>query len=588
MGVFNVLLELKVKDLGIIEEITWTPAPGLNVITGETGAGKSLVIDAVEALLTGQVNDEDIRHGFDVAQVEGIFRIPGKDEGQHLGGLLVEKGLETEDDKLILTCNFRRQGRTTLRVNRQAISRGFLQDIGSFLVDIHGQSEHLSLLNKEQHLNYLDAYAHTWDLRHAFNAKFSELSQVEREILSLASNEREFSRQLEFLRFQVDEIEQAQLQEGEEEELERERNLLVSTEKLKAASYEVHKLIYGDDSMIAQASALDKLNEAIPALRQVVETDSTLKSKLDFLEDSANGLEELAREIRSYGENLEYSQHRLEEVETRLELIRNLKRKYGNSIIEILDFKEKTEEQLSGLTHSGERRLKLEEMREKLRADMGMLAAELSTARSKAAKKLKTAVKSELKDLDMSQVEFDVLIIQKKSPDGIMLPGEERYAFNMDGIDIAEFITATNPGEPLKPLARIASTGELSRFMLALKGALAEADTIPVLIFDEIDIGIGGRSGEVIGKKLRELSRNRQVVCVTHLPQIAAFADAHYNVHKETSGSRTLSKIEPLKGESRVEEIAAMLAGPNYTNTSLDTARELMQKAEMSKDNLTR
>ena len=582
------LLELKVKDLGIIEEITWTPAPGLNVITGETGAGKSLVIDAVEALLTGQVNDEDIRHGFDVAQVEGIFRIPGKEEGQNLGGLFVEKGLETEDDKLILTCDFRRQGRTTLRVNRQAISRGFLRDIGSFLVDIHGQSEHLSLLNKEQHLNYLDSYAHTWDLRHAFNAKFSKLSQIEREILSLAGNEREFSRQLEFLRFQVDEIEQAQLQEGEEEELERERNLLVSTEKLKAASYEVYKHIYGDDSIIAQSSALDKLNEAIPALQQIVETDSTLKSKLDFLEDSANGLEELAREIRSYGENLEYSQHRLEEAETRLELIRNLKRKYGNSISEILDFKEKAEEQLSGLTHSSERRLEQEEMREKLRAEMGMLASELSTARSKAAQKLKTAVKSELKDLNMSQVEFDVSIVQKKSPDGIMLPDEERYAFNMDGIDIAEFITATNPGEPLKPLARIASTGELSRFMLALKGALAEADTIPVLIFDEIDIGIGGRSGEVIGKKLRALSRNRQVVCVTHLPQIAAFADAHYNVHKETFGSRTLSKIEPLKGESRVEEIAAMLAGPNYTRTSLDTARELMQKAEMSKDNLTR
>ena len=582
------LLELKVKDLGIIEEITWTPAPGLNVITGETGAGKSLVIDAVEALLTGQVNDEDIRHGFDVAQVEGIFRIPGKEEGQNLGGLFVEKGLETEDDKLILTCDFRRQGRTTLRVNRQAISRGFLRDIGSFLVDIHGQSEHLSLLNKEQHLNYLDSYAHTWDLRHAFNAKFSKLSQIEREILSLAGNEREFSRQLEFLRFQFNEIEQAQLQEGEEEELERERNLLVSTEKLKAASYEVYKHIYGDDSIIAQSSALDKLNEAIPALQQIVETDSTLKSKLDFLEDSANGLEELAREIRSYGENLEYSQHRLEEAETRLELIRNLKRKYGNSISEILDFKEKAEEQLSGLTHSSERRLEQEEMREKLRAEMGMLASELSTARSKAAQKLKTAVKSELKDLNMSQVEFDVSIVQKKSPDGIMLPDEERYAFNMDGIDIAEFITATNPGEPLKPLARIASTGELSRFMLALKGALAEADTIPVLIFDEIDIGIGGRSGEVIGKKLRALSRNRQVVCVTHLPQIAAFADAHYNVHKETFGSRTLSKIEPLKGESRVEEIAAMLAGPNYTRTSLDTARELMQKAEMSKDNLTR
>ena len=581
------LLELKVKDIGIIEEIVWLPGPGLNVITGETGAGKSLVIDAVEALLSGQVNDEDIRHGFDAAHVEGVFLIPNNEDGQSLRGLLIEKGLETEDEKLIFTCDFRRQGRTTLRINRQAVSRGLLQDIGSFLVDIHGQSEHLSLLNREQHLNYLDSYAHTRELRHAFNAKFLELTQVEREVQSLVSNEQELSRQLEFLRFQVDEIQQAQLQEGEEEELKREGNLLSSAEKLKAASYEVYKLIYGDDSML-NASALEKLNEAIPALQRLMETDSTLEPKLNFLTESASGLEELARDMRSYGEHLEYNPQRVEEVETRLELIRGLKRKYGNSIAEILEYQEKTENQLNGLSNSSERRLQLEGMRDKLKAEMGTLAFQLSSARNQAAKKLQAAIKSELKDLSMSQVEFDVSVRQKQSPDGILLPDEERYEYNMDGIDIVEFITATNPGEPLKPLARIASTGELSRFMLALKGALAEADTILVLIFDEIDIGVGGRSGEVIGKKLWELSRNRQVVCVTHLPQIAAFADAHYSVHKETISRRTLSKIEPLYGESRVKELAVMLAGPNYTDTSLNAAKELLHKADIFKNNLTR
>ena len=578
------LLELKVKDIGIIEEIVWLPGPGLNVITGETGAGKSLVIDAVEALLNGQVNDEDIRHGFDVAQVEGVFHIPGNENGQSLRGLLVEKGLETGDEKLIFTCDFRRQGRTTLRINRQAVSRGLLQDIGSFLVDIHGQSEHLSLLNREQHLNYLDSYAHTRELRHAFNAKFLELTQVEREVQSLVSNEQELSRQLEFLRFQVDEIQQAKLQEGEEEELKKEGNLLGSAEKLKAASYEFCKLIYGDDSML-NASALEKLNEAIPALQRLAETDSALEPKLNFLMDSASGLEELARDIRSYGEHLEYNPQRLEEVETRLELIRGLKRKYGNSITEILEYQGKTENQLNGLSDSSERRLHLEETREKLRTEMGTLAFQLSSARNQAAKKLQAAIKSELKDLSMSQVEFDVSVRQKQSPDGILLPDEERYEYNMDGIDIVEFITATNPGEPLKPLARIASTGELSRFMLALKGALTEVDAIPILIFDEIDIGVGGRSGEVIGKKLWELSRNRQVVCVTHLPQIAAFADAHYSVHKETISRRTLSKIEPLYGESRVNELAVMLAGPDYTGTSLNAARELMHKADVLKNN---
>jgi DNA repair protein RecN (Recombination protein N) len=574
------LLELNVKGFGIIEAITWNPSEGLNVITGETGAGKSLVVDAVEALLSGQVHEEDIRHGSEEAQIEGIFRTPHDRVAEPLRELLSEKGLEAEEDTLLVTCDFRRQGRVTPRINRQAVARSLLQNISAFLVDIHGQSGHLSLLDKDQHLEFLDAYAHTRDLRRNFSDKASELYQAEREIQTLLKTEQDLSRQTELLNFQINEIKRAELQEGEEEALVKELALLTSSEKLKTAAYEIHRIIHGDESVLASSPAVDRLSEALPALKQMLETDPSLQTWLDYLEEIIHGLEELAREVRAYGDNLNYDPRRLEEIQNRLELIRNLKRKYGGSTSEILDYLAKAEGELEELTCSSERREQLEEKAGQLKQEMGTLAFQLSGERAQAAQNLAVTVKKECDDLNMSQVDFEVSIIREPSPEGIPFPDGERYQFSTSGVDNVEFMASTNPGEPLKPLARIASTGEISRFMLALKGALAEADTIPVLIFDEIDIGIGGRSGEVIGKKLRNLSRNHQVICVTHLPQIAAFADAHYSVRKESSGNRTISTIEALQGDSRLNELAVMIGGPHYTANSLNAARELMQKAE--------
>jgi DNA repair protein RecN (Recombination protein N) len=581
-----VLYQLTVKGFGIIEEIDWSPAEGLNVITGETGAGKSLVVDAVEALLSGQVLEEDIRYGSEGARIEGIFHTPHNESSEPLWALLSKKGLEAEEDTLLITCDFRRQGRFTPRINRQTVSRSLLQDVGASLVDIHGQSGHLSLLDKDQHLDFLDAYAHTWDLRRSFSSKAAELYQVEREVQALSRTEQDVSRQIELLNFQIDEIRRAELQAGEEEELERQLALLTSSEKLKAASYEIYKIIYGDESTLASSSALDKLNEALPVLKQAIETDPSLKSKLDYLEGMVHGLEEMAREVRSYGENLNYDPQRLEEVQSRLELVRSLKRKYGGSIEEILKYLEKAEGELEGLTYSGERRQQLEEKMEQLKSEMGTLAFQLSEERSRAAGKLAAVVKKECNDLDMSQVDFKVPITREVSPEGIPFPDGEMYQFSPNGVDIVEFIASTNPGEPLKSLARIASTGEISRFMLALKSALAEADMIPVLIFDEIDIGVGGRSGQIIGRKLWNLSRNHQVICVTHLPQIAAFADAHYSVSKQSTGDRTVSTIEALQGETRLNELAVMIGGSGYAANALDTATELLQKAEAWKSGL--
>jgi DNA repair protein RecN (Recombination protein N) len=583
-----VLYELTVKDFGIIEEINWQPAKGLNVITGETGAGKSLVVDAVEALLSGRINEEDIRHGSEEARLEGVFRLPGNSSTELLRGLLSEKGLETGEDTLLIAGDFRRQGRTTPRVNRQAVSRSLLRDISAFLVDIHGQSNHLSLLNQDQHLEFLDVYAHNRDLRHDFGEKAAALSQAERELQRLSQNEQDIARQQELLKFQVEEITRADLQPGEDEALERELVLLTSAEKLKAAAYDVYRAIFDDDSALGSATAVDKVNEALTVLKQIVSTDPALQPHLDNLDGILHGLEELAREVRAYGEELNFDPQRLEEVQSRLELIRTLKRKYGGSIEGVLDYLLKAGEELEGLTYSDERREQLVGDIEKMKSELGVMAAQLSEKRRQASRKLVTAVQKELADLNMPQVLFDVSITQEKSPEGIPLPDGETYSYTFGGVDDVVFMASTNPGEPLKPLDKIASTGEISRFMLALKSALADADTIPVLIFDEIDIGVGGRSGEVIGKKLWGLAQDHQVICVTHLPQIAAFADAHFTVSKRSTGDRTVSAIDVLKEQERLQELAVMIGGAKYTPVSLDAAGELIRSADAWKNDFSK
>jgi len=574
------LIELRVRDIGIIEDINWSLGPGLNVITGETGAGKSLVIDAVEALLGSKPDDEMIRHGADEARIEGVFTISHDDKFAALREILTEKGLAADEDTLVVHCELRRQGRSTIRLNGQAIPRGLLQQIGRLLIDVHGQSQHLSLLDRKNHLDFLDTYAHTLEMRQAFSRMAAELNQAEQEMRSLTKDEQELTRHEEYLRYQVDEIGRAELSEGEDEELEKEQKVLVSAEHLKASSYEVYRQLYGDDSSGNPTSALDRLHEAVAQMRRLADLDPTLKTQLDSLEENLYSLEETTKHIRAYSDRLEHDPTRLEEVASRLEFIRDLKRKYGQSITEILNYEKEAAAELESISHSSERRQELEETCARLKQEMGQLATRLSEARSKATAQLKKGVEQELQDLNMPQVEFEVAISQTTHPDGIPYPDGQTYAFTNDGADNVEFLASTNPGEPIKPLARIASTGETSRFMLALKDVLSEADNIPVLVFDEIDIGVGGRSAEVIGKKLWTLARHHQTICVTHLPQITAFADAHYRVNKEVSGDRTVSRLEVLEDDARTEEMAAMLAGSQITETSLKNARELMERAE--------
>ncbi len=572
------LLQLRVRDFGIIESLDWEPAPGLNVVTGETGAGKSLVVEAIEALLTGKVDDDAIRYGCEKSVVEGVF-LPSQRSLSRLQELLKENGLEAEDATLVIRCEFSRQGRSIVRVNGRAISRRLLQDLGRLLVDVHGQSQHLSLLDRHCHLDFLDAFGDTLGLRQEFAARAAKLSRLEQELESLTERERDRVRRQEFLQFQVDEIRRANLRAGEDADLERERQVLVQAEKLKGLSYQVYQSLCGEGTI----SAADRLNEAAAALRRLIELDPRLTEQLEHLTEAIYSAEDVAQEVRAYSQRMEDNPQRLEEVEARLELIRNLKRKYGDSIEAILDYMERAERELGELSVSEEKRVELEEARKKLKREMGEIAAKLLSARLAAANKLTSAVKKELEELNLEQVDFQVSVIQQVArgdEDGIPLPDGRVCSFNADGVDSVEFLVSTNPGEPLKPLAKIASTGELSRFTLALKGALSRADMTPLLIFDEVDIGVGGRSGEVVGKKLWGLAREHQVICVTHLPQVAAFADAHYRVEKLGTGSRVVSQLQSLDGDERLREIAAMLAGPSYTKISLDDARLMVKRAD--------
>ena len=574
------LTELKVKDLGIIEDMDWKLDAGFNVITGETGAGKSLIIDAIELLLTGSAGEDVIRTGATEARIEGVFLLSPDTRYATLKGFLTDKGLPYDDGVLIISCEIRKGKTGLVRINDHITTKSILRQAGQLLIDIHGQSQHLSLLDKKYHLDFLDAFAHTLEMRAAFTVGVSRLQAIESNLRSLAEQEQDRLRQEDFLRFQIEEIGSAKLTPGEDIELEEERRLISMSEKLKEYAQQIYQSLDDREFSHDSSSAVPRLNQAAQALRKLVELDPSLKLHLDLLEKTVYDLEESARDIRSYGDRQGSDPRRLEEIESRWELLRNLKRKYGRSVEDILAYLAKAEKDLAVVNRSGEEQALLKQQRDKLRKDLGVLAVKLSAQRSEAAGQLADKVLKELGELEMGQMQFEVSVSQTTSPEGLSGEKGESFSFTADGIDNVEFMVSTNPGEPLKPLAKIASTGEISRFTLALKGALSGADNIPVLVFDEIDIGVGGRSGDILGRKLKSLAQTHQVICVTHLPQIAAYADSHFCVNKKVLGQRTTSTLTYLKDGRRLAELALMLAGPGHSATALKSAAELMKKAD--------
>jgi DNA repair protein RecN (Recombination protein N) len=572
------LTELTITNFAIIDELHLRFTPGFNVLTGETGAGKSIIIDAVSLLLGGRADTTFIRTDADVAQVEGIFRLNERLQAD-INPILEREGLEGDiADTLILGREIRATGRNYCRVNGRTVSLSLLEEISQPLVDIHGQSEHLSLLRVRAHQRFLDQFAGLDEPRETMAQEVRKLQATRKELAGLLRDEQELARRVDQLTYQVEEIEAARLQPGEEEELTAERTRLANAEQLSQLAGEAYAALYegGEE----QLSAADLLGQATRALAQLRKIDASLGEQEQLAESLAIQVDELARTLRDYQESIEFSPARLAQVEERLSLIYSLKRKYGHSIEEVLAFGERAQAELESITHSEERIEALREEEEQLRHTLGRMAAELSQARRAASERLAAEVEAQLADLSMEGARFAVDLSWTDDPNGVYV-GEQALACDERGIDRIEFLIAPNVGEGLKPLVKVASGGETSRLMLALKTVLSAADETATLIFDEIDQGIGGRVGGIVGRKLWGLTQTdglqHQVLCVTHLPQIAGYADTHFRVEKGVSEQRTTTCVRTLSGDGRVEELAVMLGTPSEGTRR--SAQEILEEA---------
>lgn len=580
------LAELIIHDFAIIDQLSLRFGPGFNVLTGETGAGKSIIVDAVSLLLGGRGDVEWIRSGSDRSLLEAIFLLE-PDTQERLLPLLEQEGLEGEDPAtLILAREIRREGRSICRVNGRAVSLKFLEEIGQHLVDIHGQTEHLSLMRVREHVDLLDRYGELWPLREQVSALVHELRAVRRELAELRRDERELARRIDLLQYQVEEIEKARLVPGEEEELIQERTRLANAEQLMALAEEAYQLLY--EGSEDRSSALDLVQMAVRVLAGLTRLDASTQSLGEGAEKIGYQLEDLGVLLRDYRDQIEVNPRRLEQVEERLALIRNLERKYGDSIAEVLAYAQRARTELETIQHSGQRIAVLEAEEDRMLHEIGRIGAELSARRREAGQRLAAHIEEELEELNMAQARFGVSLVWRDDPEGAYVEGR-RVAFDPTGLDRVEFLVAPNVGEPLKPLVRIASGGETSRLMLALKTVLAHADRTPTLIFDEIDAGIGGRVGAVVGQKLWGLTveqgtgaRRHQVLCVTHLPQLACFGDLHFHVQKGVTDGRTVATVRTLQGEAREQEIAAMLGA--VTDRTRASAREMLAASQAGKN----
>ncbi len=572
------LRELRIQDFAIIDHLELTFERGLVVFTGETGAGKSIILDALDLLLGGRADVTLIRAEADLARVEATFHLVGP-EREAVHAILRREDLLDDQDYLTLSREVRREGRSVARVNGATVHLSLLKELGEVLVDIHGQSEHLSLLNVRAHLGLLDRYADVQSLLSEYRQTYQTWQRVRRELDELRRTQRDADQRTEMLTFQAEEIEAARLRPGEDEELRQERDRLANAESLAAlAQQALAALDEGTPDSPAATDLLGQASQALHKLAQIDASQTALAQQAALLEES---LADLARSLRGYLETIEYDPKRLNIVEERLDLLHRLTRKYGGTIEAVLAYAVEARRQLEHISNATERIAQLEAEEANLLARLSAQAQALSQQRRQAAEKLSRAIEAELDDLRMAAARFAVDFQTRPDPNGLPFPDGARVAFDENGLDKVEFLIAPNPGEGLKPLARIASGGETSRLMLGLKNVLARADEVPTLIFDEIDQGIGGRVGATVGEKLWLLSRQHQVLVVTHLPQLAAFGDQHFQVQKQVEEGRTLTRVTPLSGEARTLELAQMLG--EVSEGTLRSAYDLLQSAQSFK-----
>ncbi len=568
------LTELHIQNFAIIDKLDLRFNAGLIILTGETGAGKSIVLDAVVMLIGGKADTTFIRAESDAAFVEGVFQLKGP-EREAVHAVLNREELMDDPDYVVLMREIRREGRSLARINGRTVNVGLLKELGALLIDIHGQAEHLSLLDPRAHLGLLDRYADISKPLNEYRQSYHSLLALRRELTDLRKAQSDADRRIEMLTYQVDEIESARLKAGEDDELRKERDRLANAESLAQNAQEAIAILEeGSPETPAATDLIGQAAQALTALAKIDEGQSELANQAEVMLDT---LSDIIHDLRSYLEEIEFNPKRLDEVEERLDLIHSLTRKYGGSIPAVISYGADANKQLETITGAADRIAELEMQEAKLLEKLAKYGLTLSEKRKAAAAEMGKGIELELDDLRMASAQFGVDFQTKPDPNGIPIADGTRLAFDQNGFDRVEFLVAPNPGEGLKPLAKVASGGETSRLMLGLKNVMARADEVPALIFDEIDQGIGGRVGMVVGHKLWNLSRSHQVFCVTHLPQLAVFGDQHYQVQKLVDKGRTLTRVEPLDGEARLLELSQMLG--EVGEGTLRSAHELLQSA---------
>ena len=563
------LRELHIQNFAIITDLTLKFEPGLVVLTGETGAGKSIILDALSAVLGARVDTGFVRAGTSQAYVEALFDMDDVTlEG--LRPLLEQEGLLEDGRQLALSREIRAEGRSIARVNGRSVNLGIQSDIGAALVDVHGQSEHLSLLKVRSHRELLDRFAGNSALLQDYQENYHAWSALEEELTQLKRIQANADERADILRYQIGQIEAAKIKADEEEALLKERMRLANAETLSRYSQSALQTL--DESSPDTSAVTDLLGTVSHDLEALAKIDPQMQNLADQAEEALSSLTDIAYELRSYNEQIEFNPARLDQIEVRIDLLNSLKKKHGGSLSSVLDFYSNAHEELEKIEGVEGQINEVESKITLVKETLAEKALRLSESRIQAASEMSSQMEEQLARLEMRKARLKVQITQQDDPNG--LPIKDGLAFDLNGIDRVELLIETNPGEGFKPLVKIASGGETSRLMLALKEVLAEADQIPTLVFDEIDSGIGGRVGMTVGTMLWQLGRHHQVMCVTHLPQLAAFGDQHFKVDKQTIDDRTITQVREVTGDSRVVELAEMLGSPGQQ--SLQTAKELL------------
>ncbi|WP_026676830.1 DNA repair protein RecN [Fictibacillus gelatini] len=563
------LAELTIRNFAIIDSLTISFQKGLTVLTGETGAGKSIIIDAIGLLIGGRGSSEFVRFGKNKAEIEGLFHIT---QSHPIHEKVMELGIDITDEMVILKRDITDSGKSVCRINGKLVTLSVLKEVGQLLVDIHGQHETQFLLQPEKHLHLLDSFGKDIISKALLQYKqiYEQYKEITKQLNTLTKNEQQMNQRLDLLQYQLEEIENAKLKPNEDQELLEERIKLGNFEKLYNNLQDAYFNLYGDQK------GLEYVSVALEHLQTVSNLDESLSKMHENMANHFYALEEVSYAIRSYFETLEFDPKRLNLIESRLNEISNLKRKYGNTVNEIIDYGKKIKEELELLKNKDGRIDKLKANLEKIMVELQTAALELSNERKLLTDKLKEAIHRELKELYMEKTVFDIQF--KNETASYKTPLIDR--FGKTGIDEVEFYISTNPGEPLKPLAKVASGGELSRVILALKSIFSQHQDVASIIFDEVDTGVSGRVAQAIAEKIYKVSVGSQVLCITHLPQVAAMADQHLHISKNVLNDRTVTNVSLLETSEKVKEIGRMISGVEITDLTIKHAKELIELAE--------